>query len=563
MLIAILILAAGMSVSVACTPSRVLTSPDPQLFPALPSALHAPSDELNETNSYFAVVGSFKTAKKAMQHLQDIRQVDLSANAAVYPPYDSKSDWIVVTASYTSKDEAERYANYARQALNIRDAFVTKFSIKKGPPSGRYNVYIPSVALSVYPNYIAPPAAAASSERSEFVFIEDDRSEEYINTRAEEIRQSFPGLNIAIFPPLVNGEPWRIALAAHATAEQARSAHELARHLGLAEKPTKKSLKASDVFAWRPLDRTLAAAAFKFRKRVESCFRDGSVTMGEMRSCAGAWVTPQALLTCIGDINSSEIDSTSVTSEACAAIPDTPDGAMLIINRGLSASTPLTLQISNFYHVKDADLTNCVVGAARDPKKLQQCMLPRLFTKDQKAALDCMQKSSTGEIQACLGKAAVALSGPQGKQAEASLKCMASGDGTLAGIAKCLPVGDRQALDRMQRFQQCAGEVRSEKDFASKCVTQIRGDSITQCLAEAGGNAEKIKDCTMRDVPSGKELLRAAKCANSKDPLKLAECLSLEAGAGTLPAAIAACLTTAGSSTVRIQDCLKKTDVRF
>ena len=58
-------------------------------------------------------------------------------------------------------------------------------------------------------------------------------------------------------------------------------------------------------------------------------------------------------------------------------------------------------------------------------------------------------------------------------------------------------------------------------------------------------------------------MLRLADCARDagKDSAKLSGCIAGEVG--SIPAAIAACLASAGSSTAHIQDCLAKTDGRF
>jgi hypothetical protein len=50
-----------------------------------------------------------------------------------------------------------------------------------------------------------------------------------------------------------------------------------------------------------------------------------TVTMGDMRACAGAWVTPQALTACIGNSNVPGKDMPPLAeAEACAAIPSFP-----------------------------------------------------------------------------------------------------------------------------------------------------------------------------------------------------------------------------------------------
>ena len=174
----------------------------------------------------------------------------------------------------------------------------------------------------------------------------------------------------------------------------------------------------------------------EFRKRVESCFRDGSVTMGDMRPGAGAWVTPQVLVACIGNSNNPEKDMPPLAeAEACVAIPDTVEGALLIARRGLSVQTQLTLKASNYYNLTDTVLSTCIDQARGDSAALQQCLLPKLFTPTQKAVMDCMQKGAPAAVQACLREAAIAMAGPEGQQAQQTAKCIASADGTLEGMS--------------------------------------------------------------------------------------------------------------------------------
>ena len=457
------------------------------------SALHASSDDPKDSNTYFTVVGSFQTAQGAMRHLRDIRRNDLAADVAVYPPYYRLgSYWTVVAAAYSTAAEAEQQAAYARRVWLQNDAFVRRLPPRDSHPR-EYTVYLPSVAMVEYPNLISSPAPVSSPDSSHFVFVSESTNEEEANTQAAEIRRSLPGLNIAVFPPRGSGEPWRIALAAHATAEEARRALILARRLNLAEDPTQITLKAGEALAWRPSDRFLTAAAHEFRKRVESCFRDGSVTMGEMRSCAGAWVTPQALTACIGNSNTGEKDMPPLAeAEACAAIPDTVEGALLLARRGLSAQTPLSLEVSNYYKVTDTALTDCIVQAQGDSARVQQCMLPKLFSPEQKLAIDCMQKGSPDAIQACFLQAAVSQSGPGGQQAQETLKCMASTNGTLNGIMACLPPADKQALQTCSRCSN-ARHRRSLKRTSSAVFVN------STCELMPGQNASS----TLVVIPSG------------------------------------------------------------
>jgi hypothetical protein len=198
---------------------RTATAPPPS------SALHASSDDPQEQNAYFTVVGSFLTAQGAMRNLREIRRADLGADLAVYPPYYKISSyWTVVVAAYSTREEAEQHAAYAKRAWGQRDVFIRRLPARVGARPRPYAVYLPSVVMAEYPNLISPPAPAGSPDASHFVFISELPNEDEANKKAEDIRRRLPGLNIAVYPPRIGGDPWRIALAAHATAEQARTA---------------------------------------------------------------------------------------------------------------------------------------------------------------------------------------------------------------------------------------------------------------------------------------------------------------------------------------------------
>src|SRR5581483_5419871 len=99
---------------------------------------------------------------------------------------------------------------------------------------------------------------------SHFVFVAELQTEDEANKKAEDIRGKLPGLKIAVYPPRIASDPWRIALAAHATANQALTALTLARRLNLAEVPPQVALKAAEVLAWRAQDKNLTAIAHEF-----------------------------------------------------------------------------------------------------------------------------------------------------------------------------------------------------------------------------------------------------------------------------------------------------------
>lgn len=530
-----------------------------------PPALHASSSTPTEMNSYFAVVGSFKTAPGAMRHLRDLRRRDIGADVAVYPPYYRlQAYWTVVSAAYASRDEAKQHAGYARTAWRQQDAFVRRLPPGRSVLPRSYNVYPLSVAMAEYPNFLVPPSPGNSSEPSQFVFVGSAATEDEGNDLAAKIRQRFPGIHVALFPPRQSGDPWQIAIAAHASAEQAQNATVLAERLNLTAIPTKLGLAAADAFGWAADDKQLTAQAREFRIRVQNCFRDGSVTMGDMRACARAWVTPQTLTACLGTSDGTD-NSGIKAGEECVAIPDTPEGALLIARRGLSAVTPLSLQVSNYFNITDADLSACVVQAQNDQTRLQQCMLPRLFTPTQRAALDCLQKGSQSAVADCIRQSSISMVGPGGESAEKTLQCLDKSDGTFSGMSSCFSAETNIGLQQMQKFQNCTVGITSQEQFVRQCLPEIeiRTDVRAKCALEAGTDPVKLKRCAVQQISGGQELLQIADCAKAagNDPIKLSACVAPETG--SVGGALGACLATGKKSATSFEECLGKTDSRF
>ena len=87
--------------------------------------------------------------------------------------------------------------------------------------------------------------------------------------------------------------------------------------------------------------------------------------MGAMRACAGAWITPQALQTCIGQsITNADANVPRLAiSDDCVAIPDTAEGALILAEHGWDVATKLILEESNYLKVGDPTLDECFAKA--------------------------------------------------------------------------------------------------------------------------------------------------------------------------------------------------------
>lgn len=522
------------------------------------SALHASSAVAMNSPSAFAVVGSFRTAKGAMEHLRNLRERHMSLDLAVYPPYYRSGYWTVVSAAYSTPAEADQHVKFFRSSRLQVDAYVREL---RRPSRRSYDVYAPSIALPTYPDLIRPPSPASMVESSHFVFVATSPDENGAGQVAEDIRRRYPGLKIAVFGPRPNSSVWGVALAAHASAEQAAKAQQLARRLNLVETATTVVIPASEASTWRASDRVLMSEARAFRERVESCFRDGSVTISDMRACADAWVTPDVLNACIGTSNAAGDNLPSLAeAEACVALPDTAEGARVLAQLGFTPATVLVLKASNYLSLNGTDIANCVADAKGNSQALQKCLLPKLFSPQQKTIADCTAKSDAQAVTTCI-LAATAESDKTGVA-----KCMESTDRSLNAIAMCLKGDDQAALLRMAAFQGCTSSATTQKEFLSKCVGPLQGPNraVVQCAAQAGGDPQKVKECAVEQFPNGRDVVALAECsaAAGKDPEKLSKCL-IKGDIGGVGAAIAACTAGAAASANALATCLANLDPKF
>lgn len=526
-----------------------------------PHSLHVRPKILDDSNSYFAIVGSFRTEKGAIRHLANLRRGDMTLVGGVFPPFGHSRYWIVATASYATLDEARVQASYAKRTMLQSDAFAWRMPQPKDGVPDVYDVRPASVALVQYNSLLRSPRPSTDLSTSYFVFLSEWPSQDAAETASRELLDAFPQLPVAVFPPRVGADRWRIALAAHASASDADQAISLARRLGIVENPILIQLPATDALTWRPSDRRLAQAQAEFRHRVEACFRDGSITMGAMRSCAGAWITPQTLAACIGDsIGDADPNIPRLgISEDCVAIPDTAEGALIIAQHGWDVTTELKLEMSNYLKVDDPTLNACLSQAKGDAAEMQKCVLSKLFTPAQLAALDCMKRGSGVDVAACFRDAALA----SGVGASTDrIKCLRDKGGTLEGAASCMPAGQQGSVRKMVEFQRCSMNVRSEVDFRRQClpIIAVPQDVRARCIADAGTDPAKLRTCAIEAVPGGHAVLERADCLRNagKDASKIAGCVKDDLG--STAASVTACIATNSSNSAEMIECLTKGD---
>lgn len=495
-----------------------------------------------------------------MRHLADIRERDMGIVAGVFPPYGRSKYWIVATASYASLSDARVQASYARHSRLQRDAFAWRMPT---PPDGipkHYDVLPRSVALEGYTSLLGTPRSPSDPAGSFFVFLSDWSSQDDAEVASGKLLDIFPRIPIAVFPPRVTGEPWRVALAAHSDEQEAQQAVLLARRLGIVENATVLHLPASEALPWRLDDRRIEKAHAQFRELVESCFRDGSVTMGTMRACAGAWITPGALQTCVGQsiTNADPNVPKLAISDDCVAIPDTVEGALILAEHGWDVATQLTLEESNYLKVGNPIVDECLAKAQGDAAELQKCALSKLFTPSQNAALECMKRGAPEDVAACLRDSAL----PSGLGGSAqTLECFRTKGNTLEGMAACLPPEQQASIGKMLELQRCTSSVRSEGEFRRKCLPGVAqvDDLRARCVAESGGDAAKLRECAIGAMPGGRAVIDQAACLKKAagDTAAVAACL--QGSLGGSAASVAACVSNPSAAGGMIE-CLTKDD---
>ena len=528
-----------------------------------PQSLHVRPPFLDATNAYFSIVGSFKTEKGAMRHLADIRKRDMGIVAGVFPPYGRSKYWIVATASYAPLADARAQASYARRSRLQRDAFAWRMPTPADGVPRTYDVLPRSVALEEYPSLLETPRSPSDPSGSFFAFLSDWSTQDDAEAASGKLLEIFPGMLIGVFPPRVAGEPWRVALAAHSSEQEAQQAVLLARRLGIVEDPMVVHLPAAEALLWRLDDRRIAKARAQFRDLVELCFRDGSVTMGAMRACAGAWITPQALQTCIGQsITNADANVPRLAiSDDCVAIPDTAEGALILAEHGWDVATKLILEESNYLKVGDPILDECLAKAQGNAAELQTCALSKLFTPSQNAALDCMKRGAPEDVAGCLRDSALASGLGGGAQ---TLDCLRTKGNTVEGAAACLPPEQQASMGKMLELQRCTSSVRSESEFRRKCLPAVAqvDDVRARCVAESGGDAAKLRECAIDAMPGGRAIIDQAACVKKAAGNTAAVAACLQGSLGGTAASVAACVSDTSAAGGMIE-CLTKDDAEL
>ncbi|MBY5645850.1 hypothetical protein [Rhizobium leguminosarum] len=297
---------------------------------------------------------------------------------------------------------------------------------------------------------------------------------------------------------------------------------------------------------------TTSARTKQIAKLVVHCFIEGrgELTVRDMFTCSGVWVTPRALMLC-------------TLGTQCPVLPDTLVGKATVKTtleaQNLSIDSQLTLQPSslpalpseqtivncNASSADETDFVRCAVKGPDDPalqafqtclasSSASDCLSMALNDEQLKKMSDCLQdrKPRPELVLTCLGsdvaknnfEAFKACQTDAGSAVEAAI-CLSTGMNTkVAQIARCIAenqsasgldcfAGFSPDVDKGKRVWDCVAGQPEDLQSCLNLGMPSKETQIAACLTE-GGNGLVAK-CLLKDSP---ELLKAAnfyQCASS------------------------------------------------
>lgn len=481
-------------------PPRVALPPAPQststsnlLRPPRDALYARPIDEKSYT--YFAVLTRHNTSDAAMLRLQRLRSCSVGVNFAVFPPVRPGAFWMVVSAAFASEKEAGAHVAFALRTGLAPRPEVQRYSLQElsyyGVP---FRAHAPSVSPVLWPNYITPPGLIETSDLRAFVEIGIADNEADIATIARFVRDRFPGINVAVYAPrdpeaaanivlkdrnLVSPDPatqWSLLLASNVSRDAAAEAVSLANRLGLDFRYFEERGPVVRQH-WIPADRGAVAAARERRAAIERCYTQGFVTIESMLSCSGYLVSPQTIVTCLGNDQTNPIDPLQAARtlfEACSALPGTAENLAALAARGLGLETPLTIDVNLLPKLPiRANLEQCKQSAGTNALALANCVLPSVerFAKIREDLMRCLDLTGGGSVARCIAEIM------PGTDYSSLLDCVVASERADASCLDAVP-----GADAVQQVQSCLQSAQDEIAAAACWGVAVPTPSLQQAI---------------------------------------------------------------------------------
>ncbi len=267
-----------------------------------------------------------------------------------------------------------------------------------------------------------------------------------------------------------------------------------------------------------------------------ACFNAGQTAIRDLRACAGAWLTPRALLLCA-------LQNTGNAGPiACPFLPDTPDGRaildVLLAQEHLTRDSNLSLDTQNFPGLPSGAVVDACNKTAATRADFLACVQTSGGQTQTQALLQCIKTSESDSGRAlCLAKSATAA-----PDLPASVKCFGAQGAALGKFASCLGSPDRLAAAK--QAMGCVARAGSSPSAVADCILPSGSPAekvFAGCLAQSQNDDRNVVGCLSHFSPPMGRAEEAAACLS--DPGNSAAKCAQELIGGTtgISETVAAC----------------------
>ncbi len=240
-----------------------------------------------------------------------------------------------------------------------------------------------------------------------------------------------------------------------------------------------------------------------------ACFNAGQTAIRDLRACAGAWLTPKALLLCaLQNIEAGKADPV-----ACPFLPDTPDGRaildVLLAQQNLTRDSNLSLDTRNFPDLPGAAVVDACNKAAATQGDFLACVQTSAGQAQTQALLQCIKTSESESGRAvCLAKSATA-----DPDLPATVKCFHSAGAAPDKCVSC--VGGSDLVAAVKQAKGCAASAESSPTALANCLLPGAGPAekaFAACLVQSQNDDRSVAGCLGHFSPAMGRAEQASVC---------------------------------------------------
>jgi len=509
------------------------------------AALHTLNDNLQRNESYFAILGSFKSKSGAMRHLNNLRNRQVSFEGVVYPPRTKGNFWTVVAASYANFDEAKAEVLEARRTHLAKDAYVWsawRRNIKRN--NTPFFPYGKSFKAQYWPDFLTK--FSSDSSGSYFVSIAGALDQSAANTKRDALRVKYPNVPMIIFGPLQESQGWRVMIAAHTTREMIEEAVRLARRSGFHDALEVLSLPTSLSTLWVANDPMLEKESHELKQKINKCIDAGNITVGTMQNCLGGYLSREAFVACSDSIDDETKKLPSLASQTKCRIETIKTETQAKLDTVLVETEG---ELSLIPAEKMTDLLACKTRypTNKDESAFLDCALPLKLSNNQVKAIECMKKPENDAAKCLLDLSPETNS----EKVIATYDCIRKSKQdsvSVNSISACFGEPDKN-LKEMSDTAECVKNSTTSNSL-SKCWTKTGVESeYLKCVTVAGSDKNAVLSCIKNHDPKLKHVIISRECllTAGKDLAKQANCMTQLTGEENIVSRATTCVNKEGN----------------